>query len=129
MFGSMNAPADPEYQQIVFLAEPEGRVLAKHRAYGKLEADYTEAADGSIWYRNMLEPAKSWYVNRCLRDFAAAAAAFNRYCAGDGTERTEAEFLRDAARLKDELEAIEKPGSPDSSFWAAILEQIDFGKL
>jgi len=125
----MKAPADPEYQQIVFLPGPRDGIVAKHRAYGKLEADYFQMADGSIWYRNLLEPTKSWYVNGCLRGFEAAAAAFNRYCAGDGAERTEAEFLRDAARLREELEAIEKPGSPDSSFWGAILEEIEFGEL
>ena len=118
-----------EPQQIVLLEGGPDSVVAHHHAHGDVEGVFFMGPDGSILYRNQFDPEGSWMVNRTVEAFRKAAIAFNRYCAGDGRPRSEAEFLRDAERLKMELSEIERTDNSELSFWDAILEDIDAGNL
>ena len=120
---------DSDCQQIIVLPERQGDLVALHRAYGDLEGEFFQSPTGAIDYRAKLDPDRAWHANHSLDDFLKSAAAFNRYCAGHGTPRDEPAFLREAARFRAELDALEPAVDPENSFWDSLLEQIEHGFL
>ncbi len=116
-------------QQIVLFTESHGDIVAQHLAYGDTEGEYFQSSDGSIHYRNIRDPNRPWHVNSTLEAFRMAATAFNHYCACGGQPRSESSFLEDAKHLQIELYAIERPSDSDTSYWRAILQDIDAGNL
>jgi hypothetical protein len=119
-------------KRIVILSQPDGDVVVRHTALGRVVGEFYQIASGEIHFSYREGERRRWYANKSINAFREAAAIFNRSCelhAADDHTDDDAAWSLVAAQLRSEFESIEPLGEPEASIWSATIHDTEWGLL